>query len=516
MGDANRPEAADSLELVRAVDVLCDRFEEAWRRGERPDLDAWLPTEALRRKAALPELARLDLECRLSTGEDVRAEHYFARYPALRADPDTVKRLLTAEHTGRRSAEMASSQAATLAAAQVQSPEAVILPRVPPTGAAPPVVVAQLTLDALGTLPFRPSPPECQATAEGWPTLPGYEVLGVLGQGGMGVVYKARQLGLGRIVALKMILHAEHAGAEERRRFRAEAEAVARLQQPNIVQIHEVGEHKGLPYFSLEFCAGGSLAGKLNGTPLPPVEAARLVETLARAMQAAHQAGVVHRDLKPANVLLADDGTPKVTDFGLAKTMDAPGQTNTGAIMGTPSYMAPEQAGGRKDVGPAADVYALGAILYELLTGRPPFKAATLLDTLHEVVNVEPVAPRQLHSRTPKDLETICLKCLQKEQAKRYADAAALAEDLRRFLAGEPVAARRVGRSSGAGAGAGATLWWPLLCWPWPLPWRAAPWFRRRSPSTPNRRVEMKPHMPPARQRPSKKPNRREKKRSGS
>jgi WD40 repeat protein len=275
----------------------------------------------------------------------------------------------------------------------------------------------------------------------------GYEILGELGRGGMGVVYRARQTKLGRLVALKMILSGGHAGEADLTRFRTEAEAIARLQHPNIVQIHEVGEQGGLPFFSLEFCAGGSLEKKLAGTPLPPKEAAALVETLARAMDAAHQKGVIHRDLKPANVLLTEDGTPKITDFGLAKKLDEAGQTASGAVMGTPSYMAPEQAGGRvAEIGPAADVYALGAILYECLTGRPPFKAVTALDTIMQVVSDEPVRPTQLQPKVPRDLETVCLKCLHKEPARRYESAAALADELRRFLEGRPIVARPVGR----------------------------------------------------------------------
>jgi formylglycine-generating enzyme required for sulfatase activity len=249
------------------------------------------------------------------------------------------------------------------------------------------------------------------------------------------------------MVALKMILAGAYAGEAERRRFRTEAEAVARLRHPNIVQVYEVGEQDGKPFCSLEFCEGGSLEKKLGGTPVQSREAARLVETLARAMQAAHAAGIVHRDLKPANVLVGAEGTLKVTDFGLAKKLDAAsGQTASGAILGTPSYMAPEQAGGRsKEVGPGADVYALGAILYECLTGRPPFKAAVALDTLLLVLGEEPVPVRQLQPKVPVDLETIALKCLHKEPARRYASAAALAEDLRRFLAGEPIVARPAG-----------------------------------------------------------------------
>jgi WD40 repeat protein/serine/threonine protein kinase len=305
------------------------------------------------------------------------------------------------------------------------------------------------------------------------PTIPGYDVLEVLGRGGMGVVYKARQIGLNRLVALKMILTGAHAGADNRRRFLIEAEAVARLHHPNIVQIHEIGEHDGQPYFSLEYCAGGSLADKLNGTPLPAVEAAPLVRTLALAIQAAHQAGVIHRDLKPANVLLqiADcrlqneqsqtklpaarsaicnlqSAIPMITDFGLAKKVDEAGQTATGAVMGTPSYMAPEQAGGSsKVIGPAADIYALGAILYECLTGRPPFRAANAVETILMVVGSDPVPPTQLAAKVPHDLETICLKCLEKDPARRYRAAADLADDLGRFLKGEPIRARPVGRA---------------------------------------------------------------------
>jgi tetratricopeptide (TPR) repeat protein/tRNA A-37 threonylcarbamoyl transferase component Bud32 len=287
--------------------------------------------------------------------------------------------------------------------------------------------------------------PPPDAPCPGW--VGSYEVLGELGRGGMGVVYKAREARLNRLVALKMVLAGEHAGPEDLVRFQAEAEAVARLHHPNIVQIYEVGQHGGLPFFALEYLEGGGLAHKLQGAPLPAREAAQLVETLARAVQAAHERGIIHRDLKTANVLLDRDGRPKITDFGLAKRVEGgAGLTQSGAIVGTPSYMAPEQAQGRgKAVGPAADVYALGAVLYECLTGRPPFKAATPLDTVLQVLSEEPVPPRRLQSKTPRDLETICLKCLRKEPAKRYASALALANDLRRFLGGEPIQARPVG-----------------------------------------------------------------------
>jgi serine/threonine-protein kinase len=261
--------------------------------------------------------------------------------------------------------------------------------------------------------------------------IPGYEVLDTLGRGGMGVVYRARQTKLGRVVALKMILTGAHAAEADLARFRTEAVAIARLQHPNIVQIFEVGEHGGLPFLSLEFCPGGGLDSKLKG-PLPPQQAGELVRTLAGAVQAAHQAGIIHRDLKPANILFLADGTPKITDFGLAKKIEGgDGLTQTGAILGTPSYMAPEQAGGdSRRVTTLVDVYALGAILYECLTGRPPFRAATAIDTLLQVLERQPEPPAALRPGIDRGLELICLKCLTKEPAQRYASADQLAADL--------------------------------------------------------------------------------------
>jgi WD40 repeat protein/serine/threonine protein kinase len=300
-----------------------------------------------------------------------------------------------------------------------------------------------------------------------FPTLANYEILAELGRGGMGVVYKARQISLNRLVALKMILAGSHAATKDLARFRQEAEAVARLRHPNIIQIYDIGEAEGRPFFALEFVEGDSLAHLLRGTPQPSTPAARLTETLARAVQYAHQQGIIHRDLKPANILLQHDeraalhdeqektdssflirrsAVAKITDFGLAKRVDAHSSGgHSEEVVGTPSYMAPEQGMSNAAIGPAADVYALGAIFYELLTGRPPFRGPTSLETVVQVLHEEPARPSYLRPDLPRDLETICLKCLAKDPAKRYASAEALAEDLYRFRHGKPILARPVG-----------------------------------------------------------------------
>lgn len=285
------------------------------------------------------------------------------------------------------------------------------------------------------------------------PQVQGYEILEELGRGGAGVVYKAWQTGLRRLVALKVLVSGASAGAAELARFQSEAEAVARLRHPHIVPIHEVGQADGRPYFVLEYLPGGSLASRLAKEPVQPRQAAEMVRTLARAIHFAHQNGILHRDLKPGNILLDADGTPKVADFGLAQRLQLEAAvlqdrlTPTGAILGTPSYMAPEQAAGRtRHLGPAADIYALGGILYETLTGQPPFLGTTITETLFLVLDAEPIPPRRLNPQVPRDLETICLRCLQKRPASRYASAAELADDLERFLDGRPIHARPVGR----------------------------------------------------------------------
>ena len=327
-------------------------------------------------------------------------------------------------------------------------------------------------LDALRQAEPEELAPASRARGER-PEVPGYEILDEVGRGGMGVVYRARHLGLKRVVALKMILAGPHASPRHEARFRGEAQAVARLRHANIVQIYDIGEIDGRPFLALEFVEGGSLVQHIRGAPQSIRASARLIETLARAVHFAHEQGIVHRDIKPANILLllketagrsADDERqqdsatssfvlhpsayiPKLTDFGLAKRLDGSGEsTGPGEMVGTPSYMAPEQASGRgRTVGPATDVYSLGAVLYEMLAGRPPFKGATGLDTVLQVLHEEPIRPTRLRPDLPLDLENVCLKCLEKDPTRRYASAAALADDLRRFRHGEPVQARPVG-----------------------------------------------------------------------
>jgi WD40 repeat protein/serine/threonine protein kinase len=408
-------------DLAELLDRACDQFEAAWKTGRRPALEDHLAAAPEpERPTLLRELILIDAAYRLGTGESPRPEDYQSRFPELDG---------------------------TWLAQQ--------LPAVGPDGPTP------------TGIPILTGSPSVF-------NVPGYEIRRELGRGGMGVVYEARQQSLGRVVALKVLRDQALADPEQIARFHVEAEAAARLQHPNIVQIHEIGTHQGRPYLALEYVPGGSLARFLAGTPQPPRLAAQCVETLARAVHVAHQYGIVHRDLKPANILLQkseiqnpksetpkggsrsdfgfriSDFTPKVTDFGLAKRLDVEGSlTSTGAVLGTPSYMAPEQTGDPSAaglaVGPATDVYALGAILYEMLTGRPPFQGETVVETLLQVREHDPVPPSRLRPQVPRDLETITLQCLRKEPGWRYASAAALADDLRCFLDGQPIRARPVG-----------------------------------------------------------------------
>ncbi len=426
-----------------------------WDSGQRPDVHLILAAVTGLTPVVIAEALAIDQWRRWNAGERVPVEDYLSRYPSLEAEPEQALELIYGEflvrqelgetpHAGDyfnrfpRHAEQLRQQ---LAVSPLLDPASTLA-----------------TVRGADPQPGGSSPP---------PSIPGYEILGELGRGGMGVVYEALQLGLNRRVALKMILHGAHASEEDRARFRIEGEAIARLRHPNIVQVYQIGEHQGLPFFSLEFCGEGSLADRLSRGSPSLREAAHLVVILAQAVHAAHQQGIIHRDLKPGNILFtgesahhalsldasstdppapsrftaqAEPATLKITDFGLAKRLDEAGQTRTGSILGTPSYMAPEQAGGPGTaVTTLADVYALGAILYECLTGRPPFQGATALDTVLAVLHQPPISPSTLNPALDRGLELICLRCLEKDSARRYHSAGALADDLQCWLAGEPL-----------------------------------------------------------------------------
>jgi WD40 repeat protein len=417
----------DRSSLLEWVDSVADCFEQAWKNDTPPRITDFLGSAlGEERTLLLRELARIDIERRLWRGEHRSWEDYLCAFPELRKE---------------------ASDPLSAIAAQADTKLAPLSP-------------AEHSLQRQG----RFLPPLSMAL----PVIAGIEILCELGHGGMGTVYKARQQRLKRLVALKLLRSAVETDPKGRTRFRTEAEATARLQHPNIAQLHEIGEQDGMPYLVMEYVEGGSLGDRLRGKPQPPRQTAELIVPLARAIDYAHEHGVVHRDLKPDNILLQLSGvsqevkpktvygslpatgsyTAKITDFGFAKLLEADsGLSQSGTVIGTPSYMAPEQAEGKsREVGPAADIYALGAILYEMLTGRPPFQGDTLLDILEQVRKGELVPPSQLLPKLPRDLETICLKALAHAPASRYASAGALADDLERFLRGEPIRARPVGR----------------------------------------------------------------------
>ncbi len=424
-------------------------FENAWRSGVRPSLDAFraepgsVPEPA--REQELAQLIAIDLEYRwrahgrAESGElpaRPRLEHYLARYPGLAQNREALLELVLAEY---RTRQLWGDRPG-----RDEYPSRFPL------------------LASLETIPFDFSPTEFDrefrtsqaaeaAAAEAKPAREDtgrLEQLGILGRGGMGVVYKAVDPRLRRLVAVKKLSLGGGASSEHRARFDSEAKAAARLKHPHIVTIHAVGDDDGFPYLVMEYLDGGRLTDRLASGPLAIKDAAVLLVTLARAVQAAHDADVVHRDLKPSNILYTSNGVPKISDFGLAKLLDDDSaRTGTGEVLGTPSYMSPEQAEGRtRDVGPAADIYALGAILYHTLTGRPPFSGESPLETMQLVARVEPAHPRRMRPGVPRDLETICLKCLEKQPNRRYASARELADDLERFLRREPVKARRISR----------------------------------------------------------------------
>jgi serine/threonine protein kinase/tetratricopeptide (TPR) repeat protein len=434
---------SDSAITASAAPDPAARLRRLWQQGQRPDVRVFIAAAGPLSADQIVDILWVDRQQRRQTGEYVSAESYLEMFPALRDDPEKAVELvygefLLCEELGeapdleeflRRFPGLAGRLREQVDLHRAMAGEAATERNDGP-GSGSEIEFQKKTV--------------CRA---GLPQIPGYEIVRELGRGGMGVVYQAWQPRLRRFTAVKLVITGPHAGDPELARFQTEVEAVARLQHPNIVQIYEVGDYEGQPFFTMEFVAGGSLMQKLRGDPLPALSSAELVENLARAMHHAHSQGIVHRDLKPANVLLRSDGMPKITDFGLAKLVVGGGvdQTKTGTVMGTAAYMSPEQAGGKgKTATAAVDVYALGVILYELLTGRTPFRGESTLDTLQQVLFQEPVPPRHLQPKVPRDLETICLKCLDKSPARRYNRALDLADDLGRFRQREPIHARPV------------------------------------------------------------------------
>ena len=388
---------------------------------------------------SLVDMLLADQRLRWSQGQRVTVEAYLEHYPQLRGDPAALRTLLAGEIALRRE----QGDGFELDEFCRRFPDL------------SPWLKEQFASSHGSTSRDSTSPDGDKGEDRPWPAVPGFQILAEIGLGGMGIVYRAHQSRLNRIVALKMLLGGPAASQRAIARFRAEAAAIAHLQHPNIVQIFDIIEHEGQLLLSLEYVPGGNLAKRIAGKPQPSKQAAEVVRQLAVAMKFAHERGIVHRDLKPSNILLTDDGVPKITDFGLAKRLDTDtSTTKTGTVLGTPDYMAPEQAEGRvREIGPATDIYALGAILYEMLTGQAPFRDEAVVRVLDAVRFKKPRLPRELVPETPTDLEQICLKCLEKSPSQRYASAGDLADDLARFLNGEPVGAR-------AGIWRKLTRWW--------------------------------------------------------
>lgn len=391
---------AATLAVARKVHEACERFEADWKARPRPRVEDYLgPPDDPARPALVEELAGLEIELRRAIGEAPSHREYLRRFPF---HADVLARLFD-----------------------------------DPDGPAPEMTHADV---APAEAP-RPASPSSSAPPTGGERFGKYELISELARGGMGIVYKARDTALNRPVAIKMILAGALATDAERERFRREAALAAKLDHPNVVPIYEVGEQDGFLYFTMRLVEGGTLAGRLDAYREDPIAAAGLIEALARAVQYANEQGFIHCDLKPSNVLIDRDDTPRITDFGLARqASQASDLTTSGAILGTPSYMAPEQASGdRKAIGPATDVHGLGAILYELLSGRPPFRMNTMMETVMQAIYCDPLPPRELRPDVPRELEHICLKCLEKSPADRYPTPAALADELARFLQGDPI-----------------------------------------------------------------------------